>query len=83
MARSYRADRVRDWLEPQLRRWLFMGVAAVGCVVLVAESRSLVRELRSKGPADAVDDGGRGPADAPATETDEVSAGEPASTRAD
>ena len=69
--------------EPQLRRWLFMGVAAVGCVVLVAESRSLVRELRSKGPADAVDDGGREPADAPATETDEVSAGEPASTRAD
>lgn len=44
--------------EPQMRRWLFLGVAALGCVVLVAEGRSLAGQLRSRrGPAGDTESG--------------------------
>lgn len=34
--------------EPDMRRWLLLGVAALGCVVIVSETRGLARELRSR-----------------------------------
>ncbi|GEN79046.1 signal peptidase I [Actinotalea fermentans] len=34
--------------SPDTRRWLFLGVAAIGCVVIVTEGRSVARELRSR-----------------------------------
>ena len=33
---------------PGVRRWLFLGVAALGALVIVTETRSIVRELRSR-----------------------------------
>lgn len=33
---------------PGTRRWIFLGVAAVGCAVIVAETRSIFRELRAR-----------------------------------
>lgn len=33
---------------PGTRRWIFLGVAAVGCAVIVAETRSILRELRAR-----------------------------------
>jgi signal peptidase len=38
--------------RPDLRRWLYLAVAAAGVVVIVAEGRSVVRELRAR-PDDA------------------------------
>lgn len=35
---------------PGMRRGMFLAVAAIGCVVIVTETRSLVRELRSRRP---------------------------------
>lgn len=33
---------------PEMRRWLFLGVAVIGCAVIVTESRSFARELRAR-----------------------------------
>ena len=38
--------------RPDLRRWLYLAVAAAGAVVIVAEARSMVRELRKPPDAD-------------------------------
>lgn len=39
--------------RPDLRRWLYLAVAAAGVVVIVAEARSMVRELRKRPDSDA------------------------------
>lgn len=60
---------------PGMRRWVFLGVAAIGCVVIVSESRSLVRELRTRhhGPDGTSPIIGQAAvARAPATQRDDV-----------
>lgn len=38
--------------HPDLRRWLFLGVAAAGCIVIGVEGRSIVRDLRTRASTD-------------------------------
>lgn len=58
---------------PGTRRWIFLGVAAIGCAVIVAETRSILREVRARRGAGA----GTAEADDPMTDP-----GEPATAQA-
>lgn len=43
--------------RPDLRRWLYLAVAAAGCVVIVQEGRAMTAGLRQRRADGAVDDG--------------------------